>query len=375
MSNAMSLSKSRWKGALLATVAASVLTPLAANAQSMQVQLSLCPLGTVGMTGVANGQSTGYENTEYIAPDSPVKIYVYATVSETAPVTSSNIAGLEYLYYNVNTASTAAGLGSVTGTTLNSALQFSQSNGTQAGAIVNSGGLAVGAAGVNANSTTATLAQLAKPRAAGGVFSDNSHAGDNTNIIVSGNTASFLVETLTYTPTFTPTNIVGNPVQSTTFSVSVPSALPSGYASANYFTGLSSDLSPLQNQSGGTFTQNSNYSASAASVTLIDAELGDAALVGQVTLGDFITANNNFGVGKFVTGWTNANFDGANAVDLGDFIDLNNNFGVGKTYGPGPSGEIASPSAGIAGSSVPEPTSLGFLAVAGLGLLRRRSSR
>jgi len=132
MSNAMSVSKSRWKGALLTGAALAAITPLAAKAQSFSVGIYANPLGGGTSPNVYSGSSN-----VYIDPYDTDTLYVYGTVAGTAAPSASYVDGLAYTYFNVNAvASGAAGVtGSITAATPTT--QFNAGNfpsgGTQTG--------------------------------------------------------------------------------------------------------------------------------------------------------------------------------------------------------------------------------------------------
>jgi len=364
MSNAMSLSKSRWKGALLATVAATAFAPLAVKAQTMNLSLSLSPLGDTtayggpgfdgGAPGSLGGYAQGPSTTEVIPPDQVTPIYVYATITGTQAMTSSYVNGLQFAYFNVvNSAGINASEGTIVSATPNAALGFI-ANGSQAGvANYSSGTLSVG-------STTA-LTAIAKPRAATGVWS--TAAADGTNVIVSGNSVSFLIETLQYQPAATSSSYTANGGATATFSLAQPTLVASPYVESNFFVGAPS----ATNASVGTSYTHTSYGITGTGVTLIDAEPGDAALAGTVDSTDLITELGNFEKG--ITGWVNGDFDQQSSVDSTDLIDTLGNFE--KPYGT-PAGVVVGPAALIGGSSVPEPTILALIPLAGAALLRRR---
>jgi len=348
MSNAMSMSKSRWKGALLATVAASVLSPLAVKAQSMSLSMTLSPLG-----------GTGFQHAEYIAPDATVPVYVYATVTGASAISSSYIDGLQYLYFNVNQpGGINASDGKIISATPNAALGFN-ANGSQSGATnFSSGTLAVG--------DNSVMTSMAKPRAGSPVWSSTATA-DGTNVIVSGNSISFLVETLQYKPSFAPADAVsGAGTATNSLSLSVPS-LGTGYAASNYFVGEPTTPSFGANQGGGAAFTFTNYNVSGTGVTLLDAAAGDVNLDGQINGLDLGIFLHNYGTNT--SGFTNGDLNGdgqVNGLDLGIFL---HNYGI--AYG------TVTPNAGISAqvgsSAVPEPTSLSLLALGSLALMRRRN--
>jgi len=363
----MSISKSRWKGALLATVAASVLSPLAVKAQSMSISLSLSPLGTTAAYGGSGtGYNSGYATTEYIPPDQATPIYVYATITGASAPASNYVDGLQYVYYNINTNGVAGvntAEGKIISATPNAALGFN-ANGSQAGVTnFSSGTIAVGDASAMSN--------MAKPRSAAPVWSSSpaALANDGTNVIVSGSTISFLVETLMYQPAFSPIVAGSATPASNTFSLSVPT-LPANYAPANYFVGEPTTPSFSSNQGGGASFTHTGYTVSGSGVTLVDAVQGDANLDGFVNGGDLAVVESNFNA--HLSGWTNGDLNGDGFVNGGDLSVIENTFNA-AAGGPSPAGGIAGPTALIgSGSAVPEPTSLSLVVLGAAAMLKRR---
>lgn len=386
MSNAMSRSKSRWKGALLATIAGAVVTPLAAHAQSMTVGITTNPIGS------------GPQKSIYIDPIDPVTLYVYATVTGASAPSSTYVDGLEYLYYNVNAAVTGTtGLGAVSAATLNSNFSgggFSNDNSPGAGAQV--GNLSTGTITATPSiilGDPSSPPNMAKPRTSDdGIF--NSGANSGSNVIVSGDSVSFLVETLTYKPN--PTAIAGNEStaahpNSVSFNVSIPS-LAAVYTPSNYFVGLGSV--PAGGTSIGTANTFSAETASATNIKLTDAQPGDATLSGTVGFSDlgevlshYGASDTKWGDGNFLysTNTSNPAFQTIGFGDLGIVLAA-----YGSSIGPAPSDVMVDPSFmaspqavallesyGLTPvlSPVPEPTSLGaigLIVAAGLGRRRRR---
>jgi len=405
MSNAMSLSKSRWKGALLATVAVSVLTPLAASAQttpgSMTLSLSLAPMSTVitNQGGPVVGQDG---TTEYVAPDTSYPIYVYATVAESGNIANNNVAGLQYAYFNVLQNYTA-NLNPVNGTGINTSdgtvtvastsplfSAYGSQNGASgatSGYYAVGGGAAITSQGAAISAAAASsMSLLGKARSTSPVWS-NGVSNDGTNVYISGNTVSFLLETLTYTPAFigNAKNFNDPTLGENTFTVNVPT-LPTNYAGANFFTGNPSGTTGSEhNGSVGASYTHTAYSAGnvtiggytfSSTVALYDAAIGDAHLEGQIDLGDVSAVGNAYNNG--LTGWTNGDFFDDGFVTLADISAVGNDYNNSAEYGPflegtGPSALIA---ASIGGSSaVPEPVSLTLLSLASLGLLSRGRGR
>jgi hypothetical protein len=364
------MSKSRWKGALLATVAASVLTPFAAKAQTMNLSLSLSPLGDTSayggsgfVAGTAAGQVGGYAQgpatSEYIPPDQQTPIYVYATVTGTQAMTSSYVNGLQFAYFNVlDSAGINPSEGTIVSATPNATLGFA-AYGSQGGSTnLSSGTLAVG--------SQSALTSIAKPRSASAVWSTK--AADGTNVIVSGDSVSFLIETLEYKPASTSSSYTGNGGSSVTFTLGQPAlSTATPYVESNYFVGSPSAI----NGSVGASYTHTTYGITGTGVTLIDAEPGDINLDGTVDINDFGVLAGNFGTAT--PGWVNGDLNGDGVVDINDFGILAQNFGTSEGGLP----TVALPTALIGGgSTVPEPTTGMILAIgAAASVLRRRKAR
>jgi hypothetical protein len=109
-------------------------------------------------------------------------------------------------------------------------------------------------------------------------------------------------------------------------------------------------------------------------VTVMGTYYGDTNLDGQVTSVDYTNIDN--GYLSHLTGWQNGDFNYDGVVNGSDYTLIDNAF---NTQGAQLSSEIASPSAQIGSSagasSVPEPATLGLLAMGATGLLGRRRSR
>jgi hypothetical protein len=373
----MSRSKSRWKGALLAGAAMAVISPLAASAQTgMTLSITANPLGGGTSPNVYSGKSS-----VYIDPYDTDTLYVYATVQGTAAPSASYVDGLEYVYFNVNavaTGSTAA-IGKISAASPSALFGGGAFNQTTTSPGAGAQGGALGTISTTPSivvGSNNSYGSMAKPRSAGNVFSTGTSSG--SNIVVSGNSVSFLVETLTYTPSGNASNyqsVASSPgsVNSLAFNVSTPSASlfapATQYYGSDYFVGL--PTVPGLGVSPGVSNTSSGYSASASNVTLTDALLGDQNLNGTVDINDFNLFAPNFG--SHITGWTNGDFNDDGVVDINDFNLLAPNFGA--SLGSSPSG-LAGSTALIGslpgGSSVPEPASFGIISLGTVVLSSRR---
>jgi hypothetical protein len=236
-------------------------------------------------------------------------------------------------------------------------------------------------------------ANMAKPRTSDdGIFSTGTSS--SPNVVVSGDSVSFLVETLTYKPN--PTAIAGNEStpshpNSVAFNVSIPS-LAAQYAPSNYFVGVPSV--PASGTSPGAAYTFAAESASATNVTLTNAIPGDATLSGTVGFADLSEVLSHYGASD--TKWSDGNFLYSTNTSNPAFATIG--FGdlslvlasYGSSLGAAPSDVIVDPafmdspqavalleSAGFTPelSAVPEPVSvgaIGLLVAAGLGRRRRR---
>jgi len=385
MSNAMSRSKSRWKGALLATVAGAVVTPLAAKA-SMSVGVYLNPIGT------------GLQTTELISPDynnTAIPLYVYATVTGNGAVTpvsgntggapgitSGDFDGLQYLYYNLlatggNAGGISGGFNTSTGAALNATLGFDSTENNDGGGSNTSGGaaaqkgtvqlglsgtLAAGATTVAVGSPAAwnvsgpattpvsssNMTDFAKPRAGSAVWSNYQsyngsnyvYANDGTNIIIgtgsnglATNQVAFLVEKFNYTPSAFAPSLNSSSIVSTSFSIQNPAAVlnsPS-YQVSNSFNDSSTSTYTYNSSTGSPLASitSSNYSIG-HSVTIVDTIPGDANLDGKVDVNDLLILAQNYN--HTGTDWAQGDFSGNGNTDVNSLLVLaqhyNQNIGI-----------------------------------------------
>jgi len=386
MSKAMSRS-SRWKGALLASAAMAIVSPLAAKAQALSLGITTNPIGS------------GPQSNIYVDPYDAVTLYVYATVTGSSAPSATYVDGLDYAYFNVNAAITSgvAGLGTITSATPSTLFgggNFNQTTG-------NPGAGAQGGAFNAATSFTSTpsiavgnaaaLGSMAKPRSAGDVYWA-SNASSGSNVIVIGNQVSFLVETLTYQPIAA--TAYANPsapgsLNTVSFNASIPSATlfapTTAYYGSNYFVGLPS--TPSLGTSPGASNTSSAYTVSATQVNLTNALHGDATLDGTVNFSDLSEVLTHYG--NTDTKWGDGNFlfgsiPADTTINFSDLSLVLTNYN--STLGPAPSivaadaALLADPSAvallesnGITPvAAVPEPASLALIGLLGAGTLVRR---
>ena len=85
---------------------------------------------------------------------------------------------------------------------------------------------------------------------------------------------------------------------------------------------------------------------------------------------DFAIMASNFN--KSVTGWDQGDFNYDGKVNGTDFADLASNFNQGSSQSAVSSDLTAVEAFAAANGNVPEPAAMGMLAVAGLGIFRRR---
>ena len=85
---------------------------------------------------------------------------------------------------------------------------------------------------------------------------------------------------------------------------------------------------------------------------------GDALLEGDVTGLSYAMIDNGYNAG--LTGWINGDFDYNGVIDGIDYAIIDNAYNMLHPSGPG----------GV--SAIPEPATLGLLALGGMGLLLRR---
>jgi len=418
----------RRKGAIRAAAVSAagllgVALPISAFGQSLQISLGVpsseynAAQASAGLVGSGTIFATPWVGTD--APV-PVTINVYGTITG-GTLGASDFDGIQYAYYNINaigsnehpttlggTITNAAVVDSTTADNFNGGDEAGNSgpvvagNGVQIGNLTNATPAGAGSPGVAVGSTSnATL--IAKPRAAGIVW-NNSSAGAG-DITTTSNSTTFLLETIQYTPpnisnvlaagaTSTRT---GGPVSGTTtvvqsnLSVSIPTSVLTGadLVAANWWADSSTASSTptgFQNGSG-----TGTYSASSNVVTITDALPGDCNLDGAVNISDFNILQSHFNEPQSSNGgqpftWAQGDFNGDGNVNISDFNIMGTEFNQGAAgTGPldgdaGPLEQFAIENNDVAGFeaatgltiAVPEPASLGLLAVGGIALLGRR---
>ena len=394
MSRHLSRARGRWsRVAAAATAASAALTGVLAAAPAHATLTIGLQLPGGGSTMLIGGDQT----------NTSIGVQVWATVTGTSlvsptptpgsstaapPTTGGDFDGLQYLYYNIlNSNSTGTEIaGGVSSTVLNPTLGFN-ANGSQVGTIQNV------ANGISVGSNT-SLGSIAKPRSASAVFDNfatfnqsnstyQEYGNDGTNIRVSGNSVSFLVETINFKPS------AYSQRNKTTFTVSVPSAAfiaaNSTYAPANWFEDTTNQKDSTSNGQPTPITGNKDASPVAGTQVVIqDTLAGDANLDGTVNSSDLLIVAQNYN--KTGTTFATGDFNGDGITNSSDLLSVAQNYN--QSLGgitPSVVGELDS----IAGpafvaqfeadlASVPEPTTAA-MAVAGFGMLlgarRRRTDR
>jgi hypothetical protein len=367
-----------------------------------------------GASLTINLQFPGGETTELIGGDqtnTSVPIQVWATVTGTNSVTPTPVAGstatapvttggdfdgLQYLYYNVlNSNSTTTEInGSVGSVVLNSTLGFN-ANGSQVGVLANV------ANGISVGSNT-SIGSIAKPRSSKAVFDNfatynqtsgtyQEYGNDGVNIKVSGNSVSFLVETVNYVPS------AYTQLTKTTFSVSIPSAAfvaaNSVYEQANWFEDTTNQANASsQGQPTPVSGNKDGTPVAGTSVVIEDTLAGDTNLDGTVNFTDLTTVLQHFNTAT--SGFANGDFNNDGEVNFTDLTALLQNFNVSilpvtPSIVQANAAVLADPQAvallesynlypELSTSSVPEPACAGCVVWAGAALLgrwRRRARR
>jgi hypothetical protein len=100
---------------------------------------------------------------------------------------------------------------------------------------------------------------------------------------------------------------------------------------------------------------------------------GDANLDGKVDASDYSRIDSSYLAeqtsGNSISGWYNGDFNYDGVVNGSDYTLIDNAF---NTQGARLAEQLASPTAQFGTSAVPEPTTLGILALGAAGLLGRR---
>ena len=307
----------------------------------------------------------------------PIQVWATVTgannVTTTAGATTGDFDGVQFAYYNIlnsnNAGSGSQVAGGFSSTTLNGTLGFN-ANGAQAGFIQNntSSGISIGYNG--------SVGSIAKPRAAKGVF-DNASTS-TSQIQVSGGSASFLLETLNYTPTaYAQRN-------KTTFTAQIPTVAQlqaNGILTqANWFEDTTNQSNGSMNNQPTPVTSNKDGTPTAGTqVVLQDTLAGDTNLDGTVNFADLLTVDQNYN--KTGTTFATGDFNGDGTTNFADLLALDQNYNM-SVGGVTPSEKaqllaIGSPlfdaALGATGLvSVPEPATLSLVAAVGAATLLRR---
>jgi fibronectin-binding autotransporter adhesin len=143
-------------------------------------------------------------------------------------------------------------------------------------------------------------------------------------------------------------------------------------------------LGVIVNNAGGTATYYSNFDGQAVTATDVLVKytfVGDANLDGVINGDDYALIDN--GYNTHLSGWQNGDFTYAGSVTAADYVLIDNGFNLqgsstllGISAGPAEmiatnTDQIAAPSS----SSVPEPSTLGVIGIAAVGLLQKRRRR
>jgi PEP-CTERM motif len=166
---------------------------------------------------------------------------------------------------------------------------------------------------------------------------------------------------------------------------SIAALLKTGYNGGNWngLGGIISTAAQLNNATPGSLLYGLGYADSAdpgnpaklasGTIEIAYTLLGDANLSGVVDGTDFGIVAANFNKG--VTGWDQGDFNYDNVVDGRDFGDLAANFNKGASGAAAWQALEAFAAANGLLADVPEPTSIGLVALGACGLMARRRRR
>jgi len=157
-------------------------------------------------------------------------------------------------------------------------------------------------------------------------------------------------------------NWQGNGITSSD-AIAAPNSKGIGYAQA-------SDLLNISGTQTGTYL---GQIVDASSIIVRSTLRGDANLDGAVGFPDLVAVAQHYGLSDGTGTWYTGDFNYDGNVGFADLVSIAQNYGTSLPSAPIPGASISFENdLAAAFSSVPEPGSLGVVALAGLALLRRR---